>query len=150
MAFHISTYVHPWISMILAIAFELVGTINAKLSDGLTTFRSTWLMYLAYALSVTFLAFALDKTSQTAYGGIDLGVAYATWSGLGTIVAALAGVCWYGETLSGVQYFGMVLTIVGLIIINAAPSFFNNENETTRVRLTEASGKAYYYQSLEI
>ena len=112
-------------------------------------------MYAGYILSVTFLSFALDKTSQAAYGGIDLGVAYATWSGLGTIVAALAGVCFYGETLIGVRYFGMFLTIVGLIIINIAPSF-TNENETIPIpnsstaRLTQAGDKPGDYGSIEV
>lgn len=134
--------------MILAIAFELVGTINAKSSEGLTAIRSTWLMYIAYILSVTFLAFALDKTSQTVYGGIDLGVAYATWSGLGTVVAAVVGVCLYGETLIGMQYFGILLTIVGLIIINVSPQFYEATGDEGMpfVKTSEDDG---YYGSLQ-
>ncbi len=123
-----SSYFHPWVSMMAAIAFELLGTINAKASGGLTVARPTWVMFFSYMISVTFLSFALDKSAQIEHGGIDLGIAYATWSGLGTIIAALAGVYLFGETLYHAQCFGILLTITGLIIINAAPSFMG-ENE---------------------
>ena len=88
------------------------------------------------------MAFALDKNSHTRYGGIDLGVAYATWSGLGTIVAAVAGVFLYGETLIGIQVFGIILTIIGLVIINVAPSFYNND-ETQLENVIEAGTSDY-------
>lgn len=106
--------------MALAIIFELIGTIHAKSSEGLTSLRPTIIMYLFYSLSVTFLALALDKYTGV---GIDLGIAYATWSGLGTIVAVLVGVYWFGEIVSGIQIVGIVLTILGLVITNLAPSF---------------------------
>lgn len=109
--------------MIIAIILELVGTINAKASEGLRVTGPTWTMFIAYMVSVTFLSFALDKTATIEHGGIDLGIAYATWSGLGTISTAVAGVYLYGETLIKAQYFGIFLTIVGLIIINVAPSY---------------------------
>jgi drug/metabolite transporter (DMT)-like permease len=42
-------------------------------------------------------------------------------------VAAVAGVCLYGETLIRAQYFGIFLTISGLIIINVAPNYAGTE-----------------------
>ena len=111
--------------MATAIVFELMGTIHAKASGGLTVARPTCIMLCSYLISVTFLSFALDKSAQKEHGGIDLGIAYATWSGLGTIVAAMAGVYLYGETLITAQWFGILLTMAGLVIINAAPSFYH-------------------------
>lgn len=117
--------------MILAIGFELVGTICAKASGGLTVGRPTWTMLVSYMLSVIFVAFALDDSMENGeHRGIDLGIAYATWSGLGTIVAAVAGVYLYGETLINAQYFGIFLTILGLIIINVAPRCAGNEDKS--------------------
>jgi small multidrug resistance pump len=132
MSFHLSNYFHPWVSMILAIIFELVGTINAKASEGLSVVWPTWTMFTSYIISVTFLSFALDKTAAVEHGGIDLGIAYATWSGLGTIAAAVAGVYMYGETLIPAQLFGIFITIVGLIIINVAPSYAGVGGAATR------------------
>ena len=125
--FHMSCYLHPWVSMVAAIAFELMGTIHAKASGGLTVARPSCIMLCSYLISVIFLSFALDKSAQKEHGGIDLGIAYATWSGLGTMVAAMAGVYLYGETLITAQWFGILLTMAGLIIINAAPSFNRTE-----------------------
>jgi len=118
--------------MSLAIILELVGTIHAKSSEGLTSFQPTLIMYVFYSLSVTFLALALDKNNG---GGIDLGIAYATWSGLGTIVAVLAGVYWYGETVLGAQIVGIVLTIFGLVITNVAPSFYSHQGNYSSATL---------------
>lgn len=125
--------------MIAAIAFELVGTIHAKASGGLTVARPTCIMLFSYLISVTFLSFALDKSAQKEHGGIDLGIAYATWSGLGTIVAAMAGVYLYGETLIMAQWFGILLTMTGLIIINAAPSFNRGEEFKSSLMDLDAS-----------
>lgn len=125
--------------MIAAIAFELMGTIHAKASGGLTVARPTFIMLFSYLISVTFLSFALDKSAQKEHGGIDLGIAYATWSGLGTIVAAMAGVYLYGETLIMAQWFGILLTMTGLIIINAAPSFNRGEEFKSSLMDLDAS-----------
>lgn len=125
--------------MIAAIAFELMGTIHAKASGGLTVARPTCIMLFSYLISVTFLSFALDKSAQKEHGGIDLGIAYATWSGLGTIVAAMAGVYLYGETLIMAQWFGILLTMTGLIIINAAPSFNRGEEFKSSLMDLDAS-----------
>jgi multidrug transporter EmrE-like cation transporter len=74
-------------------------------------------------------AIKIDPTTTTTTSivpninhGLDLGVAYAAWSGIGTIVAALLGVFLYGETLVATQIIGIVLTIVGVTMVNLVPS----------------------------
>lgn len=134
----------------LAIAFELLGTNCAKLSAGLRLVRPTVFMYITYGISVSFLAAALnngginnnslsaaaaveggnggdgatkfDPAPIASTNGLDLGAAYAAWSGIGTIVAALLGVFLYGETLVPTQVIGIVLTIVGVSMVNLVPS----------------------------
>jgi small multidrug resistance pump len=117
----------PWVSMSLAICFELFGTIHAKLSKGLTLPMPTSIMYISYMTSVTFLALALDTSGSNKFlrggGGLNLGVAYATWSGLGTIVAALYGVMQAGEALNAAQWAGLVLTSIGITLVNVAPDW---------------------------
>lgn len=131
MTYHLGSYFHPWFSLIFACALEVTGTVNAKSSRGLTVFGPTVTMFVCYIFSVAFLSFALDySVHQTK---IDLGIAYATWSGLGTIAAAVAGVYLYGEKLIATQYFGILLTIAGLIIINMAPSFVGRDGKHSSV-----------------
>ena len=129
---HWSRFFHPWWSMTFAIVFELIGTIHTKLSQGATKPWPSAIMFAAYTLCVLFLSFAMDDTSANhGYEGLDLGVVYATWSGIGTIVAALAGVYMYGENLIAVQWFGIALTIVGVALINIGPSLQREENPST-------------------
>jgi multidrug transporter EmrE-like cation transporter len=122
-------FLSPWVSMSLAICFELFGTIHAKLSNGLTLQIPSSIMYISYMTSVTFLALALDTSNSSSSnsllrgGGLDLGVAYATWSGLGTIVAALYGVLQAGETLNTAQWTGLALTSIGITLVNVAPEW---------------------------
>ena len=104
--------------MSLAILFELVGTINTKASCGVTQLGPSIAMFVSYLLCALFLALALDIT---VVASLDLGVAYATWSGIGTVAAALAGICLYGERISGVQWFGIALTLVGVTLVNVSP-----------------------------
>ena len=118
----------PWVSMSLAICFELFGTIHAKLSKGLTLPMPTSIMYISYMTSVTLLALALDTSGSNKFlrgggAGLNLGVAYATWSGLGTIVAALYGVMQAGEALNKAQWTGLVLTSIGITLVNVAPDW---------------------------
>ena len=117
---HESRFIHPWVSMSLAIVFELIGTINTKASFGVTKPGPSITMFISYMFCALFLALALDVS---VVASLDLGVAYATWSGIGTIAAALAGIYLYGEALSMIQWLGIVLTLVGVTLINVAPEF---------------------------
>lgn len=123
-----ASYLSPWVCMSLAICFELFGTIHAKLCNGMKLQMPTYIMYISYMTSVSFLALALDTSSVRGGGGLDLGVAYATWSGLGTIVAALYGVLQAGETLNTAQWAGLVLTSIGITLVNVAPEWSSSSS----------------------
>ena len=64
-----------WLYLSLAILSEVAGTCM-KLSAGFTRFTPSVLMWLFYAVCFCFLTLALKK--------VDLSVAYAIWSGVGT------------------------------------------------------------------
>ena len=106
--------------MSLDVIFELVGTINTKASCGVTQLAPSITMFVSYLLCALFLALALDITVVES---LDLGVVYATWSDVGTIAAALAGIFLYGERVSAVQWVGIVLTLVGVTLVNVSPEF---------------------------
>lgn len=51
---------------------------------------------------------------------IGVGLAYATWSGLGTAGAAVGAWLLFGERFSGLAIVGIALIIVGVGVLNLA------------------------------
>ena len=135
---HLSRLFHPWLSMVLAIIFELIGTINTKASSGVTKLLPSVTMFMSYAFCALFLALALDVSTPES---LDLGVAYATWSGIGTIAAAFAGICLYEESLDFLQWIGIILTIVGVSLVNISHQHLgvNNNIEKSAIIVEDAS-----------
>jgi len=99
-----------WIYLLIAIITEVVGTSLMKVSQGLTRVLPTIGMFALYAVSFIFMALALKK--------IEVGIAYAIWSGLGTAMIALIGVAWFRESFNLPKLAGIVLIIVGVVLLN--------------------------------
>jgi multidrug transporter EmrE-like cation transporter len=99
--------------LVLAIASEVVGTAGLKASEGFGRLGPSALAMLGYALAFYFLARSL--------GHISLGVAYAIWSGLGTVGSVLLGVLIWKEILGPAHLLGIALIVVGVVVLNLAP-----------------------------
>jgi small multidrug resistance pump len=56
------------------------------------------------------LALALKK--------IDVSVAYAVWSALGTTLAVSIGILWFKEPATAMKFVSLALIITGLIFLN--------------------------------
>jgi small multidrug resistance pump len=69
--------------LVLAIVSEVAGTAGLKASEGFGRLGPSLLALLGYALAFYFLSQSLKY--------IPLGVAYAIWSGLGTVGSASWG-----------------------------------------------------------
>jgi small multidrug resistance pump len=100
--------------LILAIASEVAGTAGLKASEGFARLGPSALAVLGYALAFYFLAQSLKY--------IPLGVAYAIWSGLGTVGSVLLGLLIWNEILGPVHIFGIALIVGGVVVLNVAPS----------------------------
>ncbi len=96
-----------WIYLILAILFEVSGTTNMKLSQGFTRLIPSVLIFVFYSISFTFLTLALKR--------IDIGIAYAIWSGLGTAIVATIGIIWFREPVTLVKFISIILIIAGVV-----------------------------------
>lgn len=94
----------------IAILFELTGTTFLKISYGFTRFIPSLLTFAFYVVSFTSLAIALKK--------IDVGIAYAIWSGAGTALIACVGVFYFGEVLTPWKVIFIALIIIGVIGLN--------------------------------
>jgi small multidrug resistance pump len=99
-----------WLYLVLAIVLEVSGTTSMKLSQGFTKILPSALMFLFYGLSLSALTLALKK--------IDVSVAYAVWSGLGTALIASVGVLWFREPLNALKIISLLLIIMGVIGLN--------------------------------
>src|SRR5512136_2337418 len=99
-----------WIYLLIAILTEVVGTSLMKVSQGLTRVLPTVGMFALYAVSFIFMALALKK--------IEVGIAYAIWSGLGTAMIALIGIAWFRESFNLPKLVGIILIIGGVVLLN--------------------------------
>ena len=99
-----------WIYLIIAILTEVVGTTMMKVSQGLTRLVPSVLMFVMYAISFVFMAFALKK--------LEVSIAYAIWSGLGTALIAGIGIYWFNESLTLPKVMGTILIIAGVVLLN--------------------------------
>lgn len=96
-----------WVLLTFAIVLELAGTTSMKLSAGFTRLWPSILMFLLYGASFTLLNFAL--------GYIQVGVAYAIWSGVGIVLITLIGIFLFNEGINYQQVLWMSLIVIGVI-----------------------------------
>ncbi len=117
-----------WIYLIVAIISEVFGTITMKLSEGFSKIGPSVMIFVFYAVSLTFLTLALRK--------IEIGIAYAVWSGLGTALIAILGIFIFKESLSLLKMISIFLIILGVIGLNLAGG---EEKEMVQVNVKEVT-----------
>jgi small multidrug resistance pump len=99
-----------WLYLILAILLEVSGTTCMKLSEGFTKLVPSILLFVFYTLSLGMLTLALKR--------IDVSVAYAVWSGVGTALIATIGVLWFREPATAVKLISLALIVGGVVGLN--------------------------------
>ena len=104
-----------WLLLIGAIASEVAATSALKLSNGLTRVLPTVAVSVGYVASFVLLAWALRLQLQVS-------VAYAIWSGVGTAAIALIGALFLNEPLTGYKIAGIALVIAGVVVLNLSSS----------------------------
>jgi len=101
---------HPWAYMLSSIVFEVAGTTAMKFSEGLTRLTPSIAVVFFYLLSFGCFAIAVRR--------IDLSVAYAVWSGLGTAGIAAIGFFYFREPVTAIKLASILIIIVGVIGLN--------------------------------
>jgi small multidrug resistance pump len=109
--YHFEEALLTWILLIGAIASEVVATAALKLSNGLTRPAPSVLVAVGYLLSFALLARALKL-------GLQVSVAYAIWSGIGTAAIAVIGMLLLNEPLTTAKVLGIALVIGGVVALN--------------------------------
>ena len=96
--------------LLLAIVFEVAGTSCLKLSHGFSRLLPSALMGVFYIVCFGFLTIAVKK--------IDVSIAYAIWSGLGTALIAAIGILWFREPVTLLKMAGLLAIIGGAVALN--------------------------------
>ncbi len=99
-----------WILLTFAIVLEVAGTTNMKLSEGFTKIVPSMLVLFFYALSIIALTFAVNR--------LDVSVAYAVWSGMGTALVAVIGLWFFQESVTTIKVVALGLIIVGVVMLH--------------------------------
>jgi len=96
-----------WAYLLAAILLEVCGTTCMKLSHGFTRFLPSVLLFAFYSLSFAAVTLAIKQ--------IEVSVAYAIWSGLGTALIAVIGVLWFKESVSALKLASLALIVIGIV-----------------------------------
>lgn len=101
-----------WVFLVLAILAETAGTVNMKLAEGFTKPGPLVMVAVFYTISIGFLILALKR--------LDISVAYAVWSGVGTAFIAAVGILWFQEPVTAIKLLSLALIVVGVVGLNLA------------------------------
>ena len=96
-----------WIVLVAAGALEIVWSLSMKASDGFTRAFFTAITIAAALLSFWLLGLSLKA--------LPVGTAYAVWTGIGTVGAAVLGVMLFNEPASASRIACIALIVVGIV-----------------------------------
>lgn len=99
-----------YLYLAIAILVEIAATSSLKASNGFTNIGFTVISLLGYAISFYSLSIALRI--------IPVGIAYAIWSGIGTVGICLIGWIIYQQKLSIISMTGILCIVIGVLILN--------------------------------
>lgn len=97
---------NAWILLGLAGLFEIVWAIGLKYADGFTRPWPSAITIGAMAVSMYLLALAARS--------LPIGTAYAVWTGIGAVGAALLGMMLFGESANAVRIGCIALIVAGI------------------------------------
>ncbi|MFP3917472.1 multidrug efflux SMR transporter [Lysinibacillus telephonicus] len=101
-----------YIFLAISIVGEIFATTMLKMSEGFTIVSPSIGVIAGYALSFYCLSMCL-KT-------VPLSLAYAIWSGIGTALTAIIGVVVWGEVITSLKVFGILMIIGGVVLLNSS------------------------------
>ena len=102
--------VKGYILLSIAIALEIVSTSMLKASCGFTKLMPS----VAFIAGMGTCFYIFSKSLML----LPLGIAYAIWAGVGTVLMALVAVVIWHEQLDLTTGLGILLIIAGVILLN--------------------------------
>jgi small multidrug resistance pump len=114
-----------WMWLYMAIVLEVAATVCMKLSDGCSRAIPSVFMVLLYGVSFFPTAMALRR--------LEVGMAYAVWSAVGTTLITLIGMVLFKEQMSGAKMASLGVIIFGVVMLNLSGKVEQRLNRPTGV-----------------
>ena len=95
--------------MILAIIFEVAGTLSIKQATLGNTYFWSGIITVCYIISFALIYYTAQK--------IEIGIAYAIWAGVGTSLIAILGWLIFKEDMNILKITGIILIIIGAVLL---------------------------------
>jgi quaternary ammonium compound-resistance protein SugE len=96
-----------WVYLAVAGLFETVWAVALKYTDGFSRLWPSLVTAVAMAISLYFLSLALRT--------LPLGTAYAVWTGIGAVGAAIMGMLLFGESFAPLRIASIFLIVIGIV-----------------------------------
>ncbi|GAA2686886.1 MULTISPECIES: DMT family transporter [Nonomuraea] len=99
-----------WVILIAAGLLEVVMAYSLKMSEG---FSHLW-------WAVSFLVFAVLSFGALSFAlrSLEVGTAYAVWTGIGAVGTAALGMLLMGDDVSAVKLGSIAFIIIGVVGLN--------------------------------
>ncbi|MBB4920679.1 DMT family transporter [Streptosporangium saharense] len=101
-----------WVLIVVAGLFEVAMAYSLKLSDGFSSVLPSVAFVVFAVLSFGLLSLALKN--------LEVGTAYAVWTGIGAVGTAALGMVVLGEDVSPLKIISIVLILAGVVGLNLA------------------------------
>ena len=95
-----------WVLLLVAGLLEIVWSVSMKASHGFTKHHFTAITLVAAGPSFWLLGLVLRQ--------LPVGTAYAVWTGIGAVGAAVLGIAFFGESLSVARIGCIALIVFGI------------------------------------
>ena len=98
-----------WIYLILAILFEVAGTLFIKQATLGNTYFWGGVITVCYIISFTLIYYATQK--------LEIGTVYSIWAGLGTALIVILGWLIFKESMNVMKIAGVSFIILGVVLL---------------------------------
>ena len=96
-----------WLFLIIAGILEIIGVTGMQIMAKGQKLKGFLIILIGFIFSFTFLNLSMRT--------VPLGVAYAVWTGIGTVGSAIIGMLYYGESKDKLRIFFIALVVVAVI-----------------------------------
>ncbi|MGL5699369.1 MAG: quaternary ammonium compound efflux SMR transporter SugE [Kluyvera sp.] len=96
-----------WLILFVAGLLEVVWAVGLKYTHGFSRLVPSVITVAAMVVSMALLSWAMKS--------LPVGTAYAVWTGIGAVGAAITGILLLGESASPMRIASLALIVMGII-----------------------------------